>query len=339
MPSYFKLRSGLARGIDNPTANKKLCTYKVEYFCQDATGVYSVNVYEDGFVYMSPVPSKQLLAKYPNAVLVVPAEAEPCDAAEYEAAHALFVVAETKRKAEEEAVKALRKGMSRNQHAAEEASVAEPIVLESIARVWSEEAQVLVPAPAHFLADFTVLDLEFQGNDLLELAAIRYQDWLPAGQVQSFVRFRGPINGIVHRLTGITPADVWNAPEEKAVLRQFKALAGDSLLICHNLSADRRILEAARTRQGATAPLPNPWFCTLALSRQRLPNSPSHKLGDLCRDFGIASHGAHRALRDVEMCAGLLQKLHQLEPVNGPLVPPAKGKKAVVGTPSLFAAA
>ncbi|WP_167856517.1 3'-5' exonuclease [Hymenobacter metallicola] len=191
----------------------------------------------------------------------------------------------------------------------------------------------------HFLADFTAIDLEFQGTDLLELAAIRYQDWKQVGQVNSFVRFRGPIKGIVSSLTGITSADVWNAPEERAVLRQFKALAGDSLLVCHNLSADRRILEIARTRQGAPAPLPNEWFCTLALSRQRLPTAPSHKLGDLCTSFGIAAHGAHRALRDVEMCAGLLQRLHQMEPINGPLVAKAKGKKAAAGTPSLFEAA
>ncbi|TGE29711.1 3'-5' exonuclease [Hymenobacter metallicola] len=326
MPSYFKLRTGLSRGTDNPTANKKVCTYKEEYFCQDATGVYSVNVYEDGFVYMSPVPSKELRAKYPNAVLVVPAEAEPCTAADYEAAHTLFVVAEAKRKAEEEALKSLRKGMSRNQHAAEEADVAEPVPVGS------------APTP-HFLADFTVLDLEFQGTDLLELAAIRYQDWQPVNQLQSFVRFRGPLNHHVTKLTGITSADVWNAPEEKAVLRQFKALADDSLLVCHNLSADRRILEAARTRQGAPVPLPNQWFCTLALSRQRLPTAPSHKLGDLCTSFGISAHGAHRALRDVEMCAGLLQRFHQLEPINGPLVVKAKGKKATVGTPSLFTVA
>ncbi|UOQ53081.1 3'-5' exonuclease [Hymenobacter cellulosivorans] len=328
MASYFKLRTGLARGIDNPTGNKKVCTEKVEYFCQDATGVYSVNVYEDGFVYMSPVPSKQLLAKYPNAVLQVPAEAVPCSAAEYEAAHALFVVAEAKRKAEEEALKALRKGMSRNQHAAEEAQVAEPIIAD-IAR--------MAPMP-HFLDDFTVIDLEFQINDLLELAAIRYQNWQPVGQVQSLVRFRGSILPQVHRITGIREADVWNAPEEKAVLQRFKQLAGDSLLVCHNLSADRRILEAARTRCGAQQALPNEWFCTLALARQRLPDAKSHKLGDLCTRFGIAAHGAHRALRDVEMCAGLLQRLHQMEPVNGPLLAKAKGKKAAAHPSLPFAA-
>ena len=173
---------------------------------------------------------------------------------------------------------------------------------------------------------------------MLELAAIRYQLWLPVGQVQSFVRFRGPLNYHVTNLTGITATDVWNAPDEKTVLRQFKQLAGESLLVCHNLSADQRILEAARTRQGAGAPLTNSWFCTLALAKQRLPGR-KHGLGELCSDFGIATHGAHRALRDVEMCAGLLKHLHQMQPINGPLVAKAKGRKAATGTAPLFAAA
>lgn len=56
------------------------------------------------------------------------------------------------------------------------------------------------PAPAaHLLDDFTVLDLEFQGTDLLELAAVRYQDWQPVDKLQSFVRFRGALSYYANR--------------------------------------------------------------------------------------------------------------------------------------------
>lgn len=334
MSSYFKLHTFLSR---------KDCTYVDNFYYRDATGrLAEVRVAEDGFVCRSAAafrkalnpawpgkPGEKTPVKYIEVEgdeLGLPFGAVSCAPAAYEAALQLVLGAE--RKKEEERLKekafmeSLKSGMLRNQHAAEEADVAEPLRLQ---------------AP-HFLADFTVLDLEFQGTDLLELAAVRYQDWQPINTLQSFIRFRGPLNYHVTNLTGISAQDVWNAPEERKVLQQFKQLAGDSLLVCHNRSADRRILEAARTRQGAPAPLANDWFCTLALAKQRLPKR-KHGLGELCADFGIATHGAHRAMRDVEMCFGLLLHLHQMEPINGPLVVKAKGRKAAQGTASLFTAA
>jgi hypothetical protein len=88
-------------------------------------------------------------------------------------------------------------------------------------------APVVVPA-AGLLDDFTVLDLEFQnpGGILLEVAAIRYVNWQPVGQYVSFVRFRGELNFHVAKLTGIMRDDVWNAPEEKAVLVGLRKLIG-----------------------------------------------------------------------------------------------------------------
>lgn len=185
----------------------------------------------------------------------------------------------------------------------------------------------LVEAPG-LLADFTVLDLEFQGTDLLELAAIRYQHWQPVGQYVSFVRFRGELSYHVTTLTGINRSDVYHAPEEKAVLRGFRQLAGESVLVCHNITADRRVLEAARTRQGATAPLANAWLCTLALAKLRLPKGQRCGLGELCQAFGISSLGAHRALRDVEMCYQVLRHLHSQQPLTELVTSAAKPKRA-----------
>ncbi|RSK33935.1 3'-5' exonuclease [Hymenobacter metallilatus] len=350
--SYFKLRTGLSRGVDDATAKKKICVYKDEYFYRDASGrLAQVAVYEDGFVYRSPATYRRDLSKpaadwlawregklkvpkgeqppfkyaeLPGHLLAVPPGALPCTVAEYEAALAKAMAAEKKKADEEAKAKAF-------------AALLKTGKFNGSNEPDPEEVKLVVEAP-HFLADFTVLDIEFQGSEMLELAAIRYQNWQAVNQLQTFVRFRGELNFHVATLTGISRHDVWNAPDELAVLTSFRKLAGDSLLVCHNLSADRRILEAARTRQGAREPLPNEWFCTLALSKQRLPKR-KHGLGELCTSFGIATHGAHRALRDVEMCFGLLQHLHQLEPINGPLAAKASSKKVVVNQPSLFAAA
>jgi DNA polymerase-3 subunit epsilon len=193
--------------------------------------------------------------------------------------------------------------------------------------------------PAGLLDDFTVLDLEFQPKPsaLLELAAIRYKNWQPVGKVVSFVQCREELNPHVARLTGITRADVYNAPTEKAVLQTFFKLAEGSVLVCHNIGADRNQLEAARTRCGATTPLANQWLCTLALAKTRRSKGAACGLGELCLDFGIDALGAHRALRDVEMCFQVLRRFHEQQPITELITSTAKPKSA--GTGSLFSAA
>jgi DNA polymerase III alpha subunit (gram-positive type) len=200
----------------------------------------------------------------------------------------------------------------------------------------------VAPTPAapaevsQLLADFTVLDLEFQPKPsaLLELDAIRYVNWQPVGKVVSFVQCRQELNPHVARLTGITRADVFNAPTEKAVLQAFFKLAGNSVLVCHNISADRNQLEAARTRCGATTPLANKWLCTLALAKLRRSPGAACGLGDLCLDFGINAVGAHRALRDVEMTYQVLRHFHQQQPITELVTSAAKPRK--VGQTALF---
>jgi DNA polymerase-3 subunit epsilon len=248
-------------------------------------------------------------------------QAAPCPAALFNDAHARCVAylrqQEAERQAAKDFAKSLKDGSLFGAPAAEEAGAAEPLLLAE--------------AP-HFLGDFTVLDTEFQGETLLELAAVRYQNWQPVGQLLSFVRFAGEINYHVGKLTGITAADVRRAPDPKAVLQEFRRVAGDSLLVAHNSSADRRILEATRTRLGAAGPLPNPWLCTMAHARARYP--APHKLGDLCQRFGIPTAGAHRALNDVQMCFRLLQRMHAEQPITAALV---RSKRKAAPSSTLFA--
>lgn len=175
------------------------------------------------------------------------------------------------------------------------------------------------PAPtAGVLDDFTILDLEFQAKPqaLLELAAVRYVNWQPVDKVVSFIRCREELNPHVARITGITRADVYNAPLEIEVLRKFFALAQGSVLVAHNITADKKQLEDARTRCGAKTPLANPWFCTLALARTRRSPGAACGLGDLCLDFGINAVGAHRAMRDVEMTYQVLRRFHEQQPIT-----------------------
>jgi DNA polymerase III epsilon subunit-like protein len=125
------------------------------------------------------------------------------------------------------------------------------------------------------------------------------------------------------------------------VLQRFRQLAGDSLLVGHNVTFDIRFVNAARARLGAYEPLPNSFLCTQVVATRYHPSAASHKLGELCARFGISNKGAHRAGADVLMTAKLLQHLHAQRPITAELVNAtgtSKSKAKAAATPTLFAA-
>ena len=271
----------------------------------------------------------------PAAPFSVPVGAVPSTAEAYEVALAKCVAAERARRLlarkEEAFVKSLRKGMARHAHASLPQAGGVEELLEGLAH----------KSQPHFLDDFTVFDTETTGlsaekDRLLEVAAVRYTGWQEVARMQSFVRFTGRMPHFITSLTGIREADVRQAPDSKVVLKEFRQLAGESLLVGHNVGFDVRMIEAERTRLGAVTPLPNQSLCTMLLARQRTP--APHKLGVLCARFGIPVVGAHRALNDVLMTYALLQHMHQQDPFTAlaPLKPAGKVPATTLG---LFAAA
>jgi DNA polymerase-3 subunit epsilon len=59
-------------------------------------------------------------------------------------------------------------------------------------------------------------------------------------------------------------------------------------------------------------PAPQPFACTVLLSRRLYPQAPNHKLGTLVDFHGLPRTGqAHRALADAEMAAALLGRIQQ----------------------------
>jgi DNA polymerase-3 subunit epsilon len=81
-------------------------------------------------------------------------------------------------------------------------------------------------------------------------------------------------------------------------------------MVAHNAAFDRKfwVDELART----DLPAPQPFACTVLLSRRLYPEAPSHKLGSLVDWHGLPRTGrAHRALADAEMAAALLARMQR----------------------------
>lgn len=156
------------------------------------------------------------------------------------------------------------------------------------------------------LSDYTVVDIETNGLvagtcEILEISAIRYRNERKAGVFSSLIKPTQRIVPFITELTGITDGMVAGAPDIDTVLDGFVGFVGDDVLVGHNVNFDVDFLYDNLMRYKAYA-LTNCFVDTLRLSRKALPELPDHKLATIAEHYGVSTVGAHRALRDCEIC-------------------------------------
>lgn len=149
-----------------------------------------------------------------------------------------------------------------------------------------------------------VLDLETTGlspesNEILEVALMRVE----AGRVERFTRLvnpGAPVPPFITRLTGITNADVSDAPDVYTVLEEALPLLDGAVLVIQNASFDLGFLRPRAERLGVK--IQNEVIDTIHWARRALPRMRRRKLDYLIRAFEvpIKAEERHRALGDVE---------------------------------------
>ena len=142
------------------------------------------------------------------------------------------------------------------------------------------------------------------GDRAIEVGAVK----LEAGEVvDRFQCLMNPgirVNRFIEDYTGITNAMLKQAPPCEEVMDDFADFIGESNLVAHNASFDRRFLDAEcyridRDYRGEFA-------CSMLAARRVYPDAPNHKLGTLVAFKQLPSDGTfHRALADAEMTAYL----------------------------------
>jgi len=114
----------------------------------------------------------------------------------------------------------------------------------------------------------------------------------------------------ITELTGISNEMLRTAPAAAQVMAQAAEFVGDRPLVAHNASFDRKFWQAELARLGLAAP--QPFACTVLLSRRLYPDAPNHKLGTLAEFHALPRKGrAHRALSDAELTAELLLRIQR----------------------------
>jgi len=162
------------------------------------------------------------------------------------------------------------------------------------------------------MPNFAILDVETTSGDptvgrVMEVAVLAYDADQERIRWESLVDPRTFIPPFIKRLTGISPELIANAPTFPMVVRTLETLTQDRIVVAHNVRYDMTTLEHEFARTGLV--FDRRTLCTERVSRRFLPHLSHHNLGSLCRHFGLATNGKHRAAADAEATAGLLFKL------------------------------
>lgn len=168
------------------------------------------------------------------------------------------------------------------------------------------------------MSAFAVIDFETtgispdQGDRATEVAIVVMEGDRVVDRFQSLMNAGVRIPSFITQLTGISNAMVAAAPDVAEVMAEASRFVGSTPLVAHNAAFDRKFWTAELGRLGLSAP--QPFACTLLVSRRLYPQAPNHKLGSLVDYHRLPRTGAaHRALADAEMAAALLDRiLHDL---------------------------
>jgi DNA polymerase III epsilon subunit family exonuclease len=152
---------------------------------------------------------------------------------------------------------------------------------------------------------FTAIDIETTGlgnwDRIIEISVVKCKGRKIQKKYHSLVYTDKKIAkeaGLIH---GISQEMLIGQPQVWDVLKKVKSVAGDSVLIAHNASFDKRFI--LRAANGCRINISNSWIDTLQLARKFLPHMQSHKLERVAKELRLESGRYHRALDDAMMTA------------------------------------
>lgn len=147
---------------------------------------------------------------------------------------------------------------------------------------------------------FVALDVETTGLDpandeIIEVAAVKFRGDEVLETFQRLVKPHHALPLKITRLTGISDADLEDAPRFVQLGPDLVRFLKSYPLVGHSVGFDVRMLQAHGMR------LPQPAYDTFDMATLLMPNAPAYRLGALAAVLGIVHEEAHRALSDADV--------------------------------------
>ncbi|MDA0353271.1 MAG: exonuclease domain-containing protein [Chloroflexi bacterium] len=146
---------------------------------------------------------------------------------------------------------------------------------------------------------FVALDLETTGlnpevDEITEIGATRFDRDGGSEQFHTFVNPGRSIPMEIQQLTGITDADVADAPRFERVVNELATFVGNCPVVGQNIKFDLGFLSSAGLD------LPGPIYDTWEIASVLLPRADHLNLASIAELLNVPLRQAHRALEDAE---------------------------------------
>lgn len=156
--------------------------------------------------------------------------------------------------------------------------------------------------PLRTFQTFIAFDTETTGlalnDDVVEVAAVRFDNFIPKLQFTTLICPRKPIPPDATAVNHISNNMVANAPLFHDLIPSFDFVFQNFPLVAHNAMFDVKMMYV----NGYDAMRDKKVYDTCALSKKMCPSLPNHKLTTLCNAHGIVNGNAHRAASDALAC-------------------------------------
>lgn len=166
------------------------------------------------------------------------------------------------------------------------------------------------------LADsYTFVDIETTGcnprlDRIIEIAAIKISKQKISQEFHTLVNPRCYLPKEITAITGITQAEVEQAPIFEDIAGQIDEILRDSIFVAHNVRFDYGFLRQEYNRLGMSMRLRQ--LCTVKLSRKLFPQYRRHNLDAIIERFGFPVQFRHRAFDDANIILKFFQKLPEI---------------------------
>ena len=161
------------------------------------------------------------------------------------------------------------------------------------------------------IKDYISVDIEnpnARGNSICSIGIIIVKDNQIIDKKYSLINPEDRFDINNTKITGLTYADVKDAPTFKEYWESIEDLFKNNIIVGHNITYDLTVIAKALERYDIEVPIFN-YYCTLKLSRNFI-NTNSYSLNCLCDLLNVKLENHHNALEDAKASQKIFEYLN-----------------------------
>src|SRR5512147_2960714 len=154
--------------------------------------------------------------------------------------------------------------------------------------------------------DIETTGLSDERDAIIEIGAVKFKGRRVEDEWSTLINPNRHIPEFVSGLTGISDAEVRNAPRFHEIAHELEAFVGNAPVVGHNVRFDLGFLQRAGLLQY------NEVIDTYELASVLMPTASRYNLGALGKQLGILLPATHRALDDAKVTMAAFNKLFEM---------------------------